>query len=117
MGGKVIGWLSAILCLFLVVRVAIMPLESEKNDPDDGPAVIYTPVAPAVTPTPAVTPGPAVTPEPVQADYVLNLNSMKFHIPTCESVEAMNEANKEFFTGTRQQVLEQGFEPCQNCYP
>lgn len=52
-------------------------------------------------------------------DYVLNINksSMKFHFPSCKSVAKMKEANKVFFTGTRDEVIAKGFSPCGNCKP
>lgn len=50
-------------------------------------------------------------------DYVVNKNSLKFHYPDCESVGKMKESNKEFFTGTREELLERGCDPCGNCNP
>lgn len=50
-------------------------------------------------------------------DYVINKNSLKFHYPDCESVGKMKESNKEFFTGTREELLERGCDPCGNCNP
>lgn len=51
------------------------------------------------------------------ADYVVNRNSMKFHLPDCPSVEKMKESNREFFTGTRQELLDRGCSPCGSCKP
>lgn len=51
------------------------------------------------------------------ADYVVNRNSMKFHLPDCPSVEKMKESNREYFTGTRQELLERGCSPCGSCKP
>lgn len=50
-------------------------------------------------------------------DYIVNRNSLKFHYPDCESVAKMKESNKEFFTGTREELLERGCDPCGNCNP
>lgn len=50
-------------------------------------------------------------------DYVVNKSSLKFHYPECESVAKMKESNKEFFTGTREELLERGCDPCGNCNP
>lgn len=49
--------------------------------------------------------------------YVLNTRSMKFHLPACESVSAMSEHNKQEFTGTREELIAQGYTPCGNCKP
>ena len=53
----------------------------------------------------------------VQADYILNINSGKFHDPSCPSVGLMNESNKQPFEGTREEAIAQGYQPCQNCSP
>lgn len=60
------------------------------------------------------TPSPTPNPEP---DYVLNLNTGKFHYPDCSSVEQIKPDNYEAFTGSREEVLAQGFVPCKNCNP
>ena len=65
---------------------------------------------------PVVTPAPVTNPAS-SADYVLNLNSKKFHYPYCSSVDDMNEKNKYFFTGTREEVLSMGYVPCKRCNP
>lgn len=49
--------------------------------------------------------------------YILNTRSMKFHDPDCESVDDMAEHNKQEFTGTRDELLEGGYEPCGRCDP
>ena len=53
----------------------------------------------------------------VEADYVLNTNSMRFHLPSCSSVDQMSEQNRQDFHGTRESLIEQGYEPCGNCNP
>lgn len=50
-------------------------------------------------------------------DYVLNKNSMKFHYPSCESVGDIKESNKDYFTGTREDIIAEGYEPCGRCTP
>ena len=49
--------------------------------------------------------------------YVLNLNTRKFHYPSCSSVEEMNEANRSDYTGTREDLIAQGYSPCGRCNP
>jgi len=49
--------------------------------------------------------------------YVLNQNTKRFHYPHCHSVEQMHESNKEDYTGSRQQLIENGYKPCGNCNP
>lgn len=50
-------------------------------------------------------------------EYVLNTNTKKIHRPTCSSVENMKEENCQDFTGTKEELLAQGYEPCGNCRP
>lgn len=52
-----------------------------------------------------------------EADYVLNTNSHKFHKPSCKSAQNIKEENRQEFTGSRDDLLAQGYEPCKNCDP
>lgn len=49
--------------------------------------------------------------------YVLNTNTRKFHRPDCSSVSEMREENRQEFYGTREQLIEDGYEPCGSCKP
>ena len=49
--------------------------------------------------------------------YILNTKSRKFHDPECSSVDDMSEANKETYSGSRDELIEQGYEPCGRCNP
>lgn len=51
------------------------------------------------------------------ASYVLNKNTKKFHYPTCSSVDRMKESNKEYYTGSREELINRGYDPCGNCHP
>jgi DNA-entry nuclease len=50
-------------------------------------------------------------------DYLANKNTKKFHYPSCDSVTDMKEKNKLYFNGTRQELIDQGYEPCKRCNP
>ena len=50
-------------------------------------------------------------------DYVLNTNTNKFHYPDCKSVSDMKEKNKQYYHGTREDLINQGYKPCGNCKP
>ena len=52
-----------------------------------------------------------------EAEYILNLNTRKFHYPNCNSVTRMSEKNKGYYAGTRDEVISMGYEPCGNCNP
>lgn len=54
---------------------------------------------------------------PVGTDYILNTNTHKFHYPGCSSVNQMAEKNKQSFTGTRDEVIAMGYDPCGRCHP
>ncbi|MCD7980828.1 MAG: DNA/RNA non-specific endonuclease [Clostridiales bacterium] len=49
--------------------------------------------------------------------YILNTNTKKFHRPTCSSVDEMSDKNKEEYTGSRAELIEEGYSPCQRCNP
>ena len=49
--------------------------------------------------------------------YVLNRNTKKFHKPTCTSVKQMKEKNRQVFEGTREEIIQRGYEPCKRCKP
>lgn len=50
-------------------------------------------------------------------EYILNTNSFKFHLPTCSSVEQIADHNKENYQGSRQDLINQGYQPCKQCNP
>ena len=49
--------------------------------------------------------------------YVLNTNTKKFHYRNCSSVNQMKESNKEYFEGSREQIIDMGYVPCKKCNP
>ncbi len=49
--------------------------------------------------------------------YILNTNTKKFHYPDCSSVAKMSEGNKQGYSGSRDELLEQGYSPCGICNP
>ena len=53
----------------------------------------------------------------VDCDYICNKNSHKFHYPNCEAVRKMKEANKLYFKGDRQELIDDGYVPCKICNP
>ena len=55
--------------------------------------------------------------EPEMVTYILNTNTMKFHCEWCNSAKETKESNKTTFTGTRDDVISNGYTPCQICNP
>lgn len=50
-------------------------------------------------------------------EYVLNAKSMKFHRPTCSSVNDIADNNKQEVTATRDELISEGYSPCKQCNP
>ena len=99
-------------------------------------AEIFTPgitTKPAVTTTvPATTTVLVTTSEPPKTtseppktttistnvrSYVLNTNTMKFHIPTCSAVGRMADKNRKDTAADRLDLIAQGYDPCGICHP
>lgn len=60
--------------------------------------------------------------EPQQSEdwvsqYVLNRNTRKFHLPDCSSAADISIENRADFTGSREELIEAGYEPCKRCNP
>lgn len=53
----------------------------------------------------------------VAADYVVNVNTGKFHLPGCRSVPKIKKENRNDVHCTRDELIAQGYEPCKNCNP
>lgn len=50
-------------------------------------------------------------------EYILNTNTKKFHYPSCSSVKQMKASNKKEYTGSRDDLIAQGYDPCKKCNP
>ena len=57
------------------------------------------------------------SPENEEAIYIVNTNTRRFHLPSCSSVREMKESNRENFTGSREELIEEGYIPCGKCRP
>lgn len=62
---------------------------------------------------------PAGSEKPVEdwGEYVLNVKSHKFHLADCAGVATMSEANRQDYSGSRGDLIVQGYEPCGQCKP
>ena len=52
-----------------------------------------------------------------QSTYILNTSSRKFHLPDCPSLEQMKDRNRKEFSGTRDELISEGYAPCGQCRP
>ncbi len=55
--------------------------------------------------------------QPAESDYVVNINSGKFHYPNCRSVGQMKASNRWDYHGSREWLISNGYDPCKNCNP
>lgn len=53
----------------------------------------------------------------VEGVYVLNTGSHKFHLPECKHAKEVKPENRKEYTGSREDLLEQGYAPCKTCKP
>lgn len=58
-----------------------------------------------------------VSADTANTEYVLNINTKKFHKPTCSAAKQMKEENKQEYSGSRDDLIAQGYEPCKKCNP
>ncbi len=98
--------------------------------------------APTTTPAPTTTQPPTTTPAPTQpptttpapteppttqppttqsyaimGNYVVNTNTGKFHLPGCSSADDIYPENRWDYYGNRQDLINQGYQPCKRCNP
>lgn len=50
-------------------------------------------------------------------DYVLNTHTKKIHLPSCSSLKGMKEENKSYYKGSKDELMDNGYEACGNCKP
>ncbi|MDE5777200.1 MAG: DNA/RNA non-specific endonuclease [Lachnospiraceae bacterium] len=57
-----------------------------------------------------------ITPDEMPAmDFIINTNTRKIHLPECSGADEVVEKNKELYTGTIKELIEQGYSPCKRC--
>lgn len=49
--------------------------------------------------------------------YVANTSTKKFHKSTCASVSKIKSENRLDYTGTREELISEGYDPCKKCNP
>ncbi len=52
-----------------------------------------------------------------EQEYAININTGKFHLPDCASVQKANPDNITYWTCTREGLIEDGYFPCGECKP
>lgn len=49
--------------------------------------------------------------------YILNTNTLKFHLPDCSSVKDISPENRKESSDSREELIGNGYEPCGRCKP
>ncbi|MFR0860327.1 MAG: Ada metal-binding domain-containing protein [Christensenellales bacterium] len=52
-----------------------------------------------------------------ETTYVLNKNTKKFHYADCASAKSIKDKNRTTYTGSRDEVIANGYQPCKKCNP
>lgn len=55
--------------------------------------------------------------ESTAQEYVLNTNTHKFHRPECASADDIKESNRQEVEDARENLINQGYDPCARCQP
>lgn len=101
--------------IFLTSDGLTVSISSDKTVSQDE---ILTPGNTYVSPPVVTEPDPEPDENtPTGTDYIVNTNTGKFHYPSCGSVKKMKEGNKMYYTGTRDELIAEGYDPCGNCHP
>ena len=61
--------------------------------------------------------GDTGTGESTNMTYILNTSSKKFHDPDCSGAATIKEQNKQTYTGSRDNLIAEGYSPCGTCKP
>lgn len=61
--------------------------------------------------------GDTGTGESTNSTYILNTSSKKFHNPDCSGAATIKEQNKQTYTGSRDDLIAEGYSPCGTCKP
>lgn len=81
----------------------------------DGATSASEPMAPPVVQDP--TTDTQIGTSTAEADYVLNNNTKKFHLPSCSSADDIKDSNREDYFGSREDLIARGYDPCKRCNP
>ena len=52
-----------------------------------------------------------------EVTYILNTSTHKFHLPDCAGAADIKEKNRQEYTGTRDELISDEYEPCGRCHP
>ena len=52
-----------------------------------------------------------------ETTYVLNKNTKKFHYADCAGAKSIKDKNRTTYTGSRAEIIANGYQPCKKCNP
>ncbi len=111
--GEPTGSLADIRTITSAASQGKIPIPTEPSEASQIEASALPVESPMVSPE-----EPWLLPQPSAAiSYICNTNTRVFHQPNCLSVEQMSEKNKLSVTITREEIIEQGYQPCKRCQP
>lgn len=121
-----LGCLVFVVIIFISLLFSTGSREDKQTTKSNPYSTAKTTVAAAVanTPTPVSSPtaSPTPTAEPTatpkkEYTYIYNKSTKKFHEESCSSVDSMKPKNRGEFTGTREEMIQKGYDPCGRCKP
>ena len=77
----------------------------------------YLSTEPPVTTAPPVSPDTPSRPAEEIKTYIVNTNTDKFHLESCQYANSMKHENRDEITATRTDLIEAGYDPCGSCKP
>lgn len=60
---------------------------------------------------------PGLVNDGVSYNYIVNTNTLKFHVRGCRALSKMNSGNRAYSAATRSELVADGFSPCGICKP
>lgn len=82
---------------------------------DDDDEIIIQPTPTPVTPSPDASVAPTPSDDNKTYNFVLNTDSKKYHKESCSQVNKIKEENKAYFTGTEEDLINDGYSSCKMC--
>ena len=112
---------SVFLCIFLVILFIILFVRNFAAT--DRTRRSYSPTYSPVTSTPrpvstsTATPQPTDTPAPTfDYTFIAHAKSKIFHNPLCPTAQIISYSNREYFTCSRDALINAGYRPCPSCH-
>lgn len=87
----------------------VQVIETQKPEPTSKPET-----QPTITETTTVAPVETTAPPAESGQYIGNINTKKFHLPSCNSLP---DPENQIILNSRQEAIDQGYEACKRCKP